>query len=90
MQYFVQRYLKAYLVEPLPPFPTHYTGESGYFSDTETSTIWDNEAVETDWDRDAAKHRREQETEEIGFYPVVSHFALGDTSLSTIGNKDEL
>lgn len=89
MQYFVQRDLRAYSVEPLLLFPTHYTGEPGYFSDTETSTIWDDEAVETDWDRDGAK--REQETEEIGFRPVVPHSARGDaSSLSAIGNKDEL
>jgi len=52
MQYFEERDLKAFSVEPLLLFPTHYTGESGYFSDTETSTIWDDEATETDWDRD--------------------------------------
>ncbi|XP_067460737.1 procollagen galactosyltransferase 2-like [Thunnus thynnus] len=62
MQYFEQRNLRAFSVEPLLLFPTHYTGEPGYFSDTETSTIWDDEAVETDWDRSRAKHQHEQET----------------------------
>ncbi|KTF73892.1 hypothetical protein cypCar_00023759 [Cyprinus carpio] len=46
-----QRNLKAFSVQPLLLFPTHYTGEPGYFSDTETSTIWDDETVATDWDR---------------------------------------
>ncbi|XP_043075611.1 procollagen galactosyltransferase 2 [Puntigrus tetrazona] len=51
MSHFKQRNLKAFSVQPLLLFPTHYTGEAGYFSDTETSTIWDNETVATDWDR---------------------------------------
>ncbi|KAF0047191.1 hypothetical protein F2P81_000824 [Scophthalmus maximus] len=55
MQYFGHRELRAFSVEPLLLFPTHFTGEPGYFSDTETSTIWDDEAVETDWDRDAGQ-----------------------------------
>ncbi|XP_062285171.1 procollagen galactosyltransferase 2-like [Scomber scombrus] len=64
MQYFEQRNLRTFSVEPLLLFPTHYTGEPGYFSDTETSTIWDDEAVETDWDRSLAKRRHEQETKD--------------------------
>uniref|UniRef100_A0A8C9XT73 Si:ch211-13f8.2 n=1 Tax=Sander lucioperca TaxID=283035 RepID=A0A8C9XT73_SANLU len=67
MQYYKQRDLRAFSVEPLLLFPTHYTGEPGYFSDTETSTIWDDEAVETDWDRDGAKHPRDRE--EVGLRP---------------------
>ncbi|XP_077060954.1 procollagen galactosyltransferase 2 [Siphateles boraxobius] len=51
MSHFKPRDLKAFSVEPLLLFPTHYTGESGYFSDTETSTIWNDETVDTDWDR---------------------------------------
>lgn len=70
MQYFEQRDLKTFSVEPLLLFPTHYTGEPGYFSDTETSTIWDDEAVATDWDRRRTKHRGEQEAEESGFQLV--------------------
>ncbi|XP_054623754.1 procollagen galactosyltransferase 2 [Dunckerocampus dactyliophorus] len=58
MQYFEPRDLRAFSVQPLLLFPTHYTGEPGYISDTETSTIWDDEMVETDWDRGGAKHRR--------------------------------
>ncbi|GAA6222576.1 procollagen galactosyltransferase 2-like [Lates japonicus] len=91
MQYFEQRDLRAFSVEPLLLFPTHYTGEPGYFSDTETSTIWDDEAVETDWDSDGTKHRREQETEELGFRHVAPHPARGDVPpLSASGNRDEL
>uniref|UniRef100_A0AAQ5X9S0 Glycosyl transferase family 25 domain-containing protein n=1 Tax=Amphiprion ocellaris TaxID=80972 RepID=A0AAQ5X9S0_AMPOC len=61
MHYFDQRELKAFSVEPLLLFPTHYTGEPGYFSDTETSTIWDDEATETDWDRGGTKRCRGQD-----------------------------
>ncbi|KAM6948681.1 LOW QUALITY PROTEIN: B-cell lymphoma 6 protein-like [Aplochiton taeniatus] len=55
MGHFKQRELKAFSLEPLLLFPTHYTGEPGYFSDTETSSIWDDEAVATDWDRQRSK-----------------------------------
>ncbi|KAL1022944.1 hypothetical protein UPYG_G00034560 [Umbra pygmaea] len=51
MSHFERRDLKAFSVEPLLIYPTHYTGEPGYVSDTETSTIWDDEATATDWDR---------------------------------------
>uniref|UniRef100_A0A3Q1IFI0 Glycosyl transferase family 25 domain-containing protein n=1 Tax=Anabas testudineus TaxID=64144 RepID=A0A3Q1IFI0_ANATE len=51
MSHFEPRDLKAFSVEPLLIYPTHYTGEPGYISDTETSTIWDDDAVATDWDR---------------------------------------
>ncbi|KAG7227142.1 hypothetical protein INR49_013940 [Caranx melampygus] len=89
MQHFEQRDLRAFSVEPLLLFPTHYTGEPGYFSDTETSTIWDDEAVETDWDREAAKHRQERETEEFG--RVSPRSARGDIPpVSTSGARDEL
>uniref|UniRef100_A0A8B9FBN9 Uncharacterized protein n=1 Tax=Amazona collaria TaxID=241587 RepID=A0A8B9FBN9_9PSIT len=45
------RDLKAFSAEPLLVYPTHCTGQPGYLSDTENSTIWDKEAVSTDWDR---------------------------------------
>ncbi|KAI2667288.1 Procollagen galactosyltransferase 2 [Labeo rohita] len=48
---FLPRDLKAFSVQPLLLFPTHYAGEPGYFSDTETSIIWNDETVATDWDR---------------------------------------
>ncbi|XP_017328224.3 procollagen galactosyltransferase 2 [Ictalurus punctatus] len=51
LAHFKQRDLLAFSVEPLLLYPTHYTGEAGYSSDTETSTIWDNESINTDWDR---------------------------------------
>uniref|UniRef100_A0AAY5EG09 Glycosyl transferase family 25 domain-containing protein n=1 Tax=Electrophorus electricus TaxID=8005 RepID=A0AAY5EG09_ELEEL len=51
MAYFEKRNLLAFSVEPLLLYPTHYTGEPGYVSDTETSTIWDDESIGTDWDR---------------------------------------
>ncbi|XP_042354217.1 procollagen galactosyltransferase 2 [Plectropomus leopardus] len=89
MQYFEQRDLRAFSVEPLLLFPTHYTGEPGYFSDTETSTIWDDEAVETDWDRDRAKQRRD--TDDVGFQPAAPYSARGGVPpLSASGNRDEL
>uniref|UniRef100_A0AAX7V2L4 Glycosyl transferase family 25 domain-containing protein n=1 Tax=Astatotilapia calliptera TaxID=8154 RepID=A0AAX7V2L4_ASTCA len=43
MSHFGPRDLKAFSVEPLLIYPTHYTGEPGYISDTETSTIWDDD-----------------------------------------------
>ncbi|XP_034469460.1 procollagen galactosyltransferase 2-like [Hippoglossus hippoglossus] len=90
-QHFERRELRAFSVEPLLLFPTHYTGEPGYLSDTETSTIWDDEEVETDWDRDGAKHRREQEAAGPGFPHVVSQPARGGgPPLSDSGNRDEL
>ncbi|XP_051893217.1 procollagen galactosyltransferase 1 isoform X2 [Pristis pectinata] len=44
-----KRDLLAFSVHPLLVFPTHYTGDPGWFSDTETSTIWDDDLVKTDW-----------------------------------------
>ncbi|XP_069050471.1 procollagen galactosyltransferase 2 [Lepisosteus oculatus] len=60
MEQFEQRNLRAFSVEPLLVFPTHYTGEPGYISDTETSTIWDDESVNTDWDREHSRKTRQQ------------------------------
>lgn len=37
--YYKNRNLKAYSVHPLFIFPTHYTGEEGYLSDTEDSLV---------------------------------------------------
>lgn len=51
LEYFEPRDLKAFSTEPLLIYPTHYTGDQGYISDTETSTIWDKETAATDWDR---------------------------------------
>lgn len=41
--------------------PTHYTGDDGYVSDTETSVVWNNEHVKTDWDRAKSQKMREQQ-----------------------------
>ncbi|KAI4883009.1 hypothetical protein NFI96_020591 [Prochilodus magdalenae] len=63
MSHFEPRDLQAFSAEPLLVFPTHYTGDPGYISDTETSTVWDNETVRTDWDR--ARSRKSLEQEEL-------------------------
>ncbi|TSK18109.1 Procollagen galactosyltransferase 1 [Bagarius yarrelli] len=51
MSHYEVRDLRAFSAEPLLVYPTHYTGDPGYISDTETSTVWNNESVRTDWDR---------------------------------------
>ncbi|KAK0140483.1 Procollagen galactosyltransferase 2 [Merluccius polli] len=61
MSHFEPRDLRAFSAEPLLVYPTHYTGEPGYVSDTETSTIWDDEAVATDWDRQHARKTAQQD-----------------------------
>lgn len=58
--HYQSRDLKAFSAEPLLIHPTHYTGQPGYLSDTETSTIWDNETVATDWDRTHSWKSRKQ------------------------------
>ncbi|XP_048338484.1 procollagen galactosyltransferase 2 isoform X3 [Sphaerodactylus townsendi] len=60
MEYYEPRNLKAFSAEPLLIYPTHYTGQPGYLSDTETSTIWDNETMATDWDRTLSRKSRQQ------------------------------
>ncbi|XP_076000111.1 procollagen galactosyltransferase 1 [Genypterus blacodes] len=60
MDQFETRDLKAFSAEPLLVYPTHYTGDTGYVSDTETSTVWDNDKVRTDWDRTGAGKTQEQ------------------------------
>ncbi len=40
--HFWPRDLKAYSVNPLLVQPTHYIGDKLYFSDTETSNIWED------------------------------------------------
>ncbi|XP_065265570.1 procollagen galactosyltransferase 2 [Emys orbicularis] len=59
-EYYESRDLKAFSAEPLLIYPTHYTGQPGYLSDTETSTIWDNETMSTDWDRAHSWKSRQQ------------------------------
>lgn len=60
MDQFETRDLKAFSAEPLLVYPTHYTGDNGYISDTETSTVWDNDKVRTDWDRARSGKTHEQ------------------------------
>ncbi|KAM4039394.1 procollagen galactosyltransferase 1 [Anomaloglossus baeobatrachus] len=60
---FPSRNLRAFSVEPLLIYPTHYTGDEGYISDTETSVLWDNVTQITDWDR--AKSRKTQQQEKL-------------------------
>lgn len=59
--HFSSRNLRAFSVEPLLVYPTHYTGDDGYVSDTETSVVWNNEHVKTDWDRAKSQKMREQQ-----------------------------
>ncbi|KAL4659186.1 procollagen galactosyltransferase 1-like [Arapaima gigas] len=63
MEQFETRDLKAFSAEPLLVYPTHYTGDPGYISDTETSTVWDNENVRTDWDRARAGSKTHEQAE---------------------------
>ncbi|ETE70994.1 Procollagen galactosyltransferase 1, partial [Ophiophagus hannah] len=61
MEHFDNRNLLAFSVEPLLVYPTHYTGDDGYVSDTETSVVWNNENVKTDWDRAKSQKMKEQQ-----------------------------
>ncbi|KAG5851277.1 hypothetical protein ANANG_G00091370 [Anguilla anguilla] len=87
MSQFARRDLRAFSVEPLLLYPTHYTGEPGYVSDTETSTIWDDEAVSTDWDRQHAR-----KTEQQGrIRPLAQNSVTGDTPPPAArASRDEL
>ncbi|XP_056149812.1 procollagen galactosyltransferase 2-like [Lampris incognitus] len=91
MGYFEKRELRAFSVEPLLLFPTHYTGEPGYLSDTETSTIWDNEAMATDWHRDDAMRGREEASGEVEEESSTARSTHGEAlQLPTSGRRDEL
>ncbi|KAM4549449.1 procollagen galactosyltransferase 2 [Odontesthes bonariensis] len=87
MTHFEPRDLKAFSVEPLLIYPTHYTGEPGYISDTETSTIWDDEAVATDWDRQHARKTAQQGR----IRPVAQNSVSGDSPPPAArASRDEL
>lgn len=86
MEPFKKRDLRAFSAEPLLVYPTHYTGDPGYVSDTETSVVWDNETVKTDWDR--AKSRKTQEQEELSFEAQNSDVLQSE--LETFSSRDEL
>lgn len=59
--HFSPRDLLAFSAEPLLVYPTHYTGDDGYVSDTETSVVWNDERVKTDWDRAKSQKMRQQQ-----------------------------
>ncbi|XP_060053804.1 procollagen galactosyltransferase 2 [Erinaceus europaeus] len=86
-EHYESRDLKAFSAEPLLIYPTHYTGQPGYLSDTETSTIWDNETVATDWDRTHSWKSRKQ-----GQLPssAKNTEALPPTALDTTPPRDDL
>uniref|UniRef100_A0A3Q1HE24 Glycosyl transferase family 25 domain-containing protein n=1 Tax=Anabas testudineus TaxID=64144 RepID=A0A3Q1HE24_ANATE len=87
MSHFEPRDLKAFSVEPLLIYPTHYTGEPGYISDTETSTIWDDDAVATDWDRQHAHKTAQQDR----IRPVAQNSVTGDSPPPAArASRDEL
>uniref|UniRef100_A0A8D3BDI8 Cerebral endothelial cell adhesion molecule n=2 Tax=Scophthalmus maximus TaxID=52904 RepID=A0A8D3BDI8_SCOMX len=47
--HFPNRNLRAFSTHPLLVQPCHYAGDPEWVSDTETSTLWDDDAVRTDW-----------------------------------------
>ncbi|GAB1285537.1 Procollagen galactosyltransferase 2 [Apodemus speciosus] len=87
-EYYESRDLKAFSAEPLLIYPTHYTGQPGYLSDTETSTIWDNETVATDWDRTHSWKSRKQG--HIRSDAKNTEALPPPTSLDTVPSRDEL
>uniref|UniRef100_A0A9L0RMY4 Collagen beta(1-O)galactosyltransferase 2 n=2 Tax=Equus TaxID=9789 RepID=A0A9L0RMY4_HORSE len=87
-EYYESRDLKAFSAEPLLIYPTHYTGQPGYLSDTETSTIWDNETVATDWDRTHSWKSRKQSR--IYRNSKNTEALPSPTSLDTVPSRDEL
>ncbi|NWV77934.1 GT252 galactosyltransferase, partial [Dasyornis broadbenti] len=88
MEYYESRDLKAFSAEPLLVYPTHYTGQPGYLSDTETSTIWDNETVSTDWDRTHSWKSRQQG--KIHSDAQNKDALPSQSSLDTPSSRDEL
>ncbi|KAI4872281.1 hypothetical protein NFI96_027706 [Prochilodus magdalenae] len=87
MSHFEPRDLRAFSVEPLLIYPTHYTGQPGYFSDTETSTIWDDENISTDWDRTHAAKTAQQGQ----IRPIAQNSVTGDTPPPAVRvSRDEL
>ncbi|XP_012689568.2 probable inactive glycosyltransferase 25 family member 3 [Clupea harengus] len=47
--HFPNRNLQAYSTRPLLVQPAQYAGDPDWVSDTETSTLWDDDSVRTDW-----------------------------------------
>ncbi|XP_039177504.1 inactive glycosyltransferase 25 family member 3 isoform X2 [Crotalus tigris] len=48
-KYFRSRDLRAFSVRPYLAYPAHYAGDAAWMSDTEFSTIWDDDSRETAW-----------------------------------------
>lgn len=78
----------TYSVNPLFVFPTHYTGEPNYISDTETSGIWE-EALDDTPTHESAETTKDGEALEKkdGEDKVISN---GTNSQSTIKEEKEL
>ncbi|TNN70713.1 putative inactive glycosyltransferase 25 family member 3 [Liparis tanakae] len=55
--HFPSRNVNAFSTRPLVVQPCHYAGDPQWVSDTETSTLWDDDAVRTDW-RGSHKNRK--------------------------------
>uniref|UniRef100_H3D6P7 Cerebral endothelial cell adhesion molecule n=1 Tax=Tetraodon nigroviridis TaxID=99883 RepID=H3D6P7_TETNG len=55
--HFPNRNLQAFSTQPLLVQPCHYAGDPQWVSDTETSTLWDDDSVRTDW-RGSRKSRK--------------------------------
>ncbi|XP_030063805.1 inactive glycosyltransferase 25 family member 3 [Microcaecilia unicolor] len=47
--HFVNRNLQVFSAQPLLVYPVRYADEPNWVSDTEISTIWDDDAVKTEW-----------------------------------------
>lgn len=74
----------AYSVNPLFVFPTHYTGEPNYISDTETSGIWEEAAgipTARSAEEDKALKKKDGDDKSI---------SNGTNSQSSIKNEKEL
>ncbi|XP_015682890.1 probable inactive glycosyltransferase 25 family member 3 [Protobothrops mucrosquamatus] len=48
-KYFRSRDLRAFSVQPYLAYPAHYAGDAEWMSDTEFSTIWDDDSQKTAW-----------------------------------------
>nr|XP_033817853.1 inactive glycosyltransferase 25 family member 3 [Geotrypetes seraphini] len=49
--HFANRNLKVFSVQPLLLYPVCYADDPNWVSDTEISTIWDDDTIKTDWKR---------------------------------------
>ncbi|XP_058015603.1 inactive glycosyltransferase 25 family member 3 [Ahaetulla prasina] len=48
-KYFSHRDLQAFSIRPYLAYPSHYAGDAEWMSDTEFSTIWDDDSRKTTW-----------------------------------------